>query len=59
VLETAETSGGAAALHAKAAIADDHTALVASANLTGHGIGENMAVAWWSRSLEPRPPDSG
>ena len=35
---------GAAALHAKAAIADDHTALVTSANLTGHGIGENMEL---------------
>jgi phosphatidylserine/phosphatidylglycerophosphate/cardiolipin synthase-like enzyme len=35
---------GAAALHAKAAIADDHTALVTSANLTGHGINENMEL---------------
>jgi phosphatidylserine/phosphatidylglycerophosphate/cardiolipin synthase-like enzyme len=35
---------GAAALHAKAAIADDHTALVTSANLTGHGISENMEL---------------
>jgi phosphatidylserine/phosphatidylglycerophosphate/cardiolipin synthase-like enzyme len=33
-----------AALHAKAAIADNHTALVTSANLTGHGINENMEL---------------
>ncbi len=37
-------SAGRAALHAKAAIADDHTALVTSANLTGHGINENMEL---------------
>ncbi len=35
---------GRAALHAKAAVADDHTALVTSANLTGHGINENMEL---------------
>jgi cardiolipin synthase C len=35
---------GAAALHAKAAIADNHTALVTSANLTGHGMNENMEL---------------
>ncbi len=35
---------GRAALHAKAAIADDHTALVTSANLTGHAITENMEL---------------
>lgn len=35
---------GVAALHAKAAIADDHTALVTSANLTGHGISDNMEL---------------
>jgi phosphatidylserine/phosphatidylglycerophosphate/cardiolipin synthase-like enzyme len=35
---------GRAALHAKAAIADDHSALVTSANLTGHGINENMEL---------------
>jgi cardiolipin synthase len=35
---------GTAALHAKAAIADHHTALVTSANLTGHGISENMEL---------------
>ena len=35
---------GAAALHAKAAIADHHTALVTSANLTGHGMNENMEL---------------
>jgi phosphatidylserine/phosphatidylglycerophosphate/cardiolipin synthase-like enzyme len=35
---------GRASLHAKAAVADDHTALVTSANLTGHGITENMEL---------------
>jgi cardiolipin synthase len=35
---------GTAALHAKAAIADRHTALVTSANLTGHGMNENMEL---------------
>lgn len=35
---------GRAALHAKAAIADDHTALVTSANLTGFAIKENMEL---------------
>jgi phosphatidylserine/phosphatidylglycerophosphate/cardiolipin synthase-like enzyme len=35
---------GRASLHAKAAIADDHAALVTSANLTGHGIAENMEL---------------
>jgi cardiolipin synthase A/B len=35
---------GTAALHAKAAIADSHTALVTSANLTGHGMNENMEL---------------
>jgi len=35
---------GTAALHAKAAIADDHTALVTSANLTGHGMNENIEL---------------
>jgi cardiolipin synthase A/B len=33
-----------ALLHAKAAIADDHTAFITSANLTGHGIAENMEL---------------
>ena len=37
-------AAGRAALHAKAAIADDHTALVTSANLTGHGMNENMEL---------------
>jgi phosphatidylserine/phosphatidylglycerophosphate/cardiolipin synthase-like enzyme len=36
--------GSRAQLHAKAAIADDHTAFVTSANLTGHGIAENMEL---------------
>jgi phosphatidylserine/phosphatidylglycerophosphate/cardiolipin synthase-like enzyme len=35
---------GTAALHAKAAIADNHTALVTSANLTGLGMNENMEL---------------
>lgn len=35
---------GRASLHAKAAIADDHTAFVTSANLTGLGITENMEL---------------
>jgi cardiolipin synthase len=35
---------GRAALHAKAAIADDHTAFVTSANLTGHAIRDNMEL---------------
>lgn len=35
---------GRAALHAKAAIADDHTALVTSANLTGFAIKDNMEL---------------
>jgi cardiolipin synthase len=35
---------GTAALHAKAAIADRHMALVTSANLTGHGMNENMEL---------------
>ena len=35
---------GRASLHAKAAIADDHTAFVTSANLTGHGITKNMEL---------------
>jgi phosphatidylserine/phosphatidylglycerophosphate/cardiolipin synthase-like enzyme len=39
-----ELEKGRAALHAKAAIADDHTAFVTSANLTGHAIAENMEL---------------
>lgn len=35
---------GRASLHAKAAIADNHTAFITSANLTGHGIAENMEL---------------
>lgn len=35
---------GRAALHAKATVADDHTAFVTSANLTGHAIEENMEL---------------
>jgi cardiolipin synthase len=35
---------GRASLHAKAAIADDDAAFVTSANLTGHGITENMEL---------------
>jgi phosphatidylserine/phosphatidylglycerophosphate/cardiolipin synthase-like enzyme len=39
-----ELDHGKASLHAKAAIADDHTALVTSANLTGHAMMENMEL---------------
>lgn len=35
---------GKASLHAKAAVADDHTALVTSANLTGHALTQNMEL---------------
>ncbi len=35
---------GRASLHAKAAVADTRTAFVTSANLTGHGITENMEL---------------
>lgn len=35
---------GRAALHAKAVIADGHSAFVTSANLTGHAIAENMEL---------------
>ena len=46
---------GRAALHAKAAIADAHTAFVTSANLTGHGISENMELGLLVRGgLIPR-----
>jgi cardiolipin synthase A/B len=37
-------AAGHASLHAKAAVADDHTAFVTSANLTGHGIDANMEL---------------
>lgn len=33
-----------ASLHAKAAIADDHVAFVASANLTGYALDKNMEL---------------
>lgn len=36
--------GGRASMHAKAAIADEHTALVTSANLTGLAIDANMEL---------------
>jgi cardiolipin synthase len=48
-------AAGRASLHAKAAIADDHTALVTSANLTGHGINENMELGLLVRG-GPVPP---
>lgn len=35
---------GKASLHAKAAVADEHTALVTSANLTGHALTQNMEL---------------
>ena len=31
-------------MHVKAAVADDHTALVGSANLTGQALNENMEL---------------
>lgn len=37
-------AGSRAAMHAKTAIADEHTALVTSANLTGHAIEANMEL---------------
>lgn len=50
-----QVASGTATLHAKAAIADDHTALVTSANLTGHGINENMELGLLVRG-GPVPP---
>jgi len=35
---------GHAALHAKAAVADDYLAFVTSANLTGHALSENIEL---------------
>lgn len=37
-------AGGIASMHAKAAIADEHTALVGSANLTGFAIAANIEL---------------
>ncbi len=37
-------AAGRASMHAKAAIADEHTALTTSANLTGHAIAANMEL---------------
>jgi phosphatidylserine/phosphatidylglycerophosphate/cardiolipin synthase-like enzyme len=37
-------NGGTVRMHVKAAIADDHTALVGSANLTGQALSENMEL---------------
>ena len=45
--------GGRAAMHAKAAIADEHTALVTSANLTGHAIDANMELGLLVRGGAP------
>jgi phosphatidylserine/phosphatidylglycerophosphate/cardiolipin synthase-like enzyme len=36
--------GGRGAMHAKAALADEHTALVTSGNLTGHALTANMEL---------------
>jgi phosphatidylserine/phosphatidylglycerophosphate/cardiolipin synthase-like enzyme len=36
--------GGHAVLHAKAAVADEHLALVSSANLTGRGLDGNVEL---------------
>lgn len=41
---TAERGGDRSTMHAKAAIADDHTALVTSANLTGAAIDTNIEL---------------
>ena len=37
-------SGGIIRMHVKAAVADDHTALIGSANLTGQALSENMEL---------------
>jgi phosphatidylserine/phosphatidylglycerophosphate/cardiolipin synthase-like enzyme len=37
-------NGGKVRMHVKAAVADDHTALVGSANLTGQALSENMEL---------------
>lgn len=39
-----ELPQGRASLHVKAAVADEHTALVTSANFTGYAIAENMEL---------------
>jgi phosphatidylserine/phosphatidylglycerophosphate/cardiolipin synthase-like enzyme len=41
---TALPNGGIIRMHVKAAVADDHTALVGSANLTGQGMSQNMEL---------------
>jgi cardiolipin synthase len=37
-------NGGTVRMHVKAAVADDHTALVGSANLTGQALSQNMEL---------------
>jgi phosphatidylserine/phosphatidylglycerophosphate/cardiolipin synthase-like enzyme len=37
-------NGATVRMHVKAAVADDHTALVGSANLTGQALNENMEL---------------
>jgi phosphatidylserine/phosphatidylglycerophosphate/cardiolipin synthase-like enzyme len=39
-----QVGSGRAVLHAKTAVADDHTALITSANLTEHAIRANMEL---------------
>jgi len=41
---TALPTGGTIRMHVKAAVADDHTALVGSANLTGQALSQNMEL---------------
>lgn len=43
-LDRRVTDTGTASLHAKCAVADDHTALVTSANLTGAALAHNMEL---------------
>ncbi|MFN8105307.1 MAG: phospholipase D-like domain-containing protein [Acidimicrobiia bacterium] len=43
-------------LHAKCAVADDHTALVTSANLTGAGLEHNMELGLLVRGGGVPPP---
>lgn len=37
-------NGGTVRMHVKAAVADDHTALIGSANLTGQALSQNMEL---------------
>lgn len=44
VAGTVLPNGGTVRMHVKAAVADDHTALVGSANLTGQALSQNMEL---------------